>query len=228
MASSADNFRARIIACVTMLCESLPGKDKPTKLTFAAYEMGLDDLLIEAIEDATKRALKCCKFVPSVAELREMCGCLSTEQRTVKAWRVLNEALQKHDYYDTMLFDDPALQATVHNVGGWMSLSERWADGSAEEWDVWFRKEFEKVYAAFLSSGQWGEAGTTPLLGYFDKTNRGNGKPANADGTPCRDYFVEYKTGLPLLLPDQLKKQPPRLPQPLSSELVASIGRAVE
>lgn len=218
MNQNTNDRKRRIVACVVFLCESLPGKDKPTEMTFLAYEMGLDDLTIEAIEHATRRAIKSCKFVPSVPELRELCGCLTIEQRTVKAWDAFNHAMRKWNYYHSIVFDDPALNATVHNLGGWMPLSERWADKPIEEWDTWLRKDFERVYRAFVSSGSWGENGTTPLVGYYDRENRSKATPG------ARPYLVEFKTGLPAL-PGQDQVTLPRIGTNRISDLTNSIGR---
>jgi hypothetical protein len=192
----------RIARVVAMLCEGLPGKTA-SPMTYCAYEAGLDDLDTDEVERAGLRALKVCKFVPSVAELRELCGCLTTEQRMVKAWEILGAALRKWAYYYSIVFDDPALNATVHNFGGWIALSERWSDTPVPTWDAFFRKDFERVYAAFVSSGFWGEAGTTPLIGWFDKSNRTARKSS-------RDYLVEYETGLPALTHSPAARLQPR------------------
>ncbi len=45
-----------------------------SKATFYGYEIGLADLPIERIEAAVVEAIRTKKFMPTAAELRELCG----------------------------------------------------------------------------------------------------------------------------------------------------------
>ena len=120
-----------------------------TKATIKAYELGLDDLPIEEIEQAVRRALRECKFMPSVSELRELAGVLSPADRAIKAWDIFTRAISVHGCYASVNFDDPVINATVRNLGGWVPvLTEMEEQGS-----TWVRKSFERVYKSLATTG---------------------------------------------------------------------------
>ena len=106
------------------------------------YRMALGDLPIEAIEKAVKTALGACKFMPKPAELRELAGGMTAETRAVIAWGAVKKAVHAVSIYGSVDFDDPVVNATVRNLGGWVSL----CNSDAAEFDTWIRKRFEDVY----------------------------------------------------------------------------------
>lgn len=156
------------------------------KATFVAYKIGLEDLPIAAINHAIGRALRECKFMPSPAELRELAGVQKPKERAVLAWEALDAAVASYGYYHSVDFDDKLINATVRNLGGW----ERICDLPEEEYQKWFRKDFERVYAS-LAAGGIGPDQAAPLLGYYAKQNSGNGMPIAPP--------VKIDTGLPAL-----------------------------
>lgn len=143
--------------------------DEPTCM---AYEIGLSDLPLEACRQAMMRAMRECKFMPSPAELRELAGVVTAKSRVVLAWDAFDSAVQRHGYYDSVSFDDPVLNATIRNLGGW----QRVCDLPAEQYETFFRKEFDRVYLALLQTGVTPEQGA-PLLGFYATQNSGNGQP---------------------------------------------------
>ena len=208
----------RISAAVALLCEGLPGKT-PSAVTFKAYEVGLADLPAEAVEAAAMRALRSCKFVPSVAELREMCGALTLEQRSIRAWDALERAVREVGYYRSIVFDDPALQATVRNLGGWMQVCDVSASENPDDWSKWFRKDFERVYRSF-AAGQVPAESLEPLVGFADQQNGFLGRREGVKPP------IEFKTGLPPLLGQSPVKQRPKLTQERAeTRLTDSIGK---
>lgn len=46
----------------------------PSEVTFHAYEIGLADIPLEKVEQAVFRAIRNDRFMPTVSELRTMCG----------------------------------------------------------------------------------------------------------------------------------------------------------
>lgn len=156
------------------------------KATFVAYMIGLEDLPLTAINTAIGRAIRECKFMPSPAELRELAGVQKPRERAVLAWEALDNAVAEQGYYRSVDFDDPFINATVRNLGGW----ERVCEMEGEEYSKWFRKEFERVYAALCATGI-GPEQAAPLLGHFAKQNSGNGHPVAPP--------VKVITGLPAL-----------------------------
>lgn len=135
--------------------------------TFLGYEMALSDLSIEAVELAVQKAVRQCHFMPTGAELRELAGDVGPKERAVIAFGCVAETIKRHGYYDSVSFDDPLINAAIRNLGGWerVSLIE-----DHEEFDKWFRKEFERVYIALCRTGASAEA-CKPLMGHYDKAN---------------------------------------------------------
>jgi hypothetical protein len=132
----------------------------------AAYRMGLDDLPIRDIERAVARAMREHKFFPTVAELRALSGVLAPEDRFLAAWRAIETAQIKESYYGTVDFDDKAINAVVHQLGGWETFSDRFD----KEDHVWLKKECERVYASFCRNGVPAEM-ARPCGGLHNRNN---------------------------------------------------------
>ena len=146
-------------------------RQEATQAVYLGYWMGLRDLTLEDVKRAAVRAMRTSKFMPAVAELRELAGEMLPDHRAVKAWEAFKEAIRRHGYYQSISFDDGLINATVHNLGGWMPLIERL---DSEEDEKWVRKDFERVYKAFAISGI-GHEQARPLIGYCDVENHRNG-----------------------------------------------------
>ena len=165
----ADLDRKRRIAAVLgVLAEAY--RQKITPVTIKAYEIGLEGVPVEAIEQATQKALAQCKFLPVPAELRKLAGEMSHEHRAALAWEAFLEAVSRHGYYVSVDFDDAAINATAHNLGGWTSLIERLDEEDAK----WIRKDFERIYLGFVCSGVE-PSQARALIGWCDKQNAASG-----------------------------------------------------
>ena len=137
-----------------------------TDVTVRAYAMALDDLPMAAIEQAARRALRESTFFPTAHDIRKLAGCVDGAERVAIAWDVFEKAVVQHGGYRSVCFDDPVLNATIMNLGGWQACCEK----PVEEFDKWLRKSFERVYAAFMSSRR---GSTSALLGICDSENVG-------------------------------------------------------
>ena len=133
---------------------------------FLAFECGLSDLPVADVKQAIGRAIRECKFMPTVAELRGLAGVMLPADRAILAWDVFVNAVITHGYYASVDFDDPVINATVRSLGGWEASCEK----SGDEFNKWLRKDFERVYAAFMRTGVGSEA-SAPLIGYINRTN---------------------------------------------------------
>jgi hypothetical protein len=152
---------------------------------FEGYWLGLDDLDLSAIKNAARKALRHCKFMPSSVELRELSGQVSGDGRALLAWDAFQRAVVGHGGYRTVQFDDPVINATVRNLGGW----QRCCDMAPEEFDKWLRKDFLATYQSLHAAG----AGSSePLLGIFGQQNAATGQH---HGPSEQIEFV--RTGLP-------------------------------
>jgi len=160
MASS--EWHRRLAVVIGALAESF--RQKITPATIKGYEMGLDDLPIEAVERAARIAIRQCEFMPTAQKLRELAGELRPEQRASLAWAAMLKALAQHGPYRAVDFDDPALNATVRAMGGWPQVDQLLGETSAEKTEGIIRKRFEQTYCAILARGISPEA-ARPLSG---------------------------------------------------------------
>lgn len=163
-----DQEREQCVKLIAALARTF-GRDAD-EATFTGYELGLSDVPLDRIQQAVVRAIRERKFMPTVAELRELAGELTADVRAVKAWDAFQRAVVRHGSYKSVDFDDPVINATVRNQGGW----ERVCGLPVSEFDKWLRKDFERCYTALCQAGVGPDAGA-PLLGYHDRNNMANG-----------------------------------------------------
>ena len=102
--------------------------------------------------------------MPSPAELRELAGDLGARDAAILAWDAFERAVVSHGGYSTVLFEDPAINATVRQLGGW----ERCCEMPTEQFDTWLRKDFERIYAVMAKTGRGSD---DALLGTFAREN---------------------------------------------------------
>jgi hypothetical protein len=118
------------------------------------YWMGLADIELEEFERACARAIRESQFFPKPVELRRHAGYLAADLRAVLAWDVVCNTIARHGYVASVDFDDPLVNAAIRNMGGWPRLCAM----PSEEFQVWGRKEFERIYGALCESGTSAEA----------------------------------------------------------------------
>ncbi len=109
------------------------------------YWLGLLDLTIEQVETAIGNAIRQHKYMPSVADLREYAGIPGPEEIVALAFQALDHATDRYEPVDTVSFDDPVLNATVRNLGGWPAIFRQ-----APNFQTFFRKRFEDTYKMFF------------------------------------------------------------------------------
>lgn len=150
MMTSSD--RKRLVELVAGLCEAF--NRQPTAVTFAAYEMGLEDVPLRALEGAVRRALKESRFMPTPAELRELAGELTGADRAAIAWECVLRHVSLGPYKHVSFVDDRIINATIRNLGGWPTFLSRFS-GTEEE--KWLRKDFLDTYRSLYRAGVTGE-----------------------------------------------------------------------
>ena len=132
---------------ITALARTFNRKaDKPLLL---GYWMGLEDLDLITVQTGASRAMRESKFMPTVAELRQLAGEILPADRAALALEAFRKALQINGVYESVDFDDKLINATVRNLGGWIQVDER----LGQEGNIWVRKEFERIYQTFLRTG---------------------------------------------------------------------------
>jgi len=131
------------------------------------YVAALADLGPDAIRAAAQQALRICKFMPKVAELREFAEG-SPDDHTELAWQQLRDAMRIVGYARSVVFADTRLADAVERVfGGWQQACA--ADWSDEMWAA-KRKEFGRVYRALRLQGRSDHSGH--LAGFCETRNR--------------------------------------------------------
>lgn len=84
------------------------------------------------------------RFFPKPADVvRNIDG--DSDSRALKAWSKVEKAVRSVGSYETVIFDEPAIMASIENLGGWIRLCQMKED------ELPFRRnEFVKLYKGFL------------------------------------------------------------------------------
>jgi hypothetical protein len=186
-------YRAAVMTSVGVLAEAF-GRTA-TEATIAAYTIGLGGLTPKQIENATGKALRTCKFMPTPAELRELAGELKLADRGEIAWAAFERAVAQHGGYRSVCFDDPAINAAVQSLGGWCACCEM----PANEFDSFLRPKFLKAYEAHCRAGR----GAGSLAGTFARENALGGYGGSQ--VVLITTGLKALPGLPLLTQDDAK-----------------------
>lgn len=183
------NKKQQLGIAVTALAEAF--RQKVTAATLLAYEIGLGDLSIEVVQESVRLAIRRCRFMPTVSELRELVGRSETDEaRADLAWSCALRAVSRVGRYRSVSFiDDPITNAVIRSLGGWVAFCDRFSD--ERDADKWLRKDFCDTYRRF-QSGRVPPEHCRALVGEHDAHNL----------LHAREYVkqpVAVVTGLPLL-----------------------------
>jgi len=137
---------------ITTIWACFPSAKPLDDALLEGYWFGLKDLDLAAIKQATVRAIRTCKFFPTVGELRILAGEETPQQRAALAWKVFMRERCRLKTRKLFEFDDPVLTATIKNLG-----ESRAAYSTGDE-EVWLRKDFERLYAMLCDSAPRREA----------------------------------------------------------------------
>lgn len=129
------------------------------------YWVALSDLTIDEFAVGVQRALSECRFIPSPAEIRELSGRLTSEDRCVSAWGDAIHAVATCGVYRSVAFRDQAINAVIRNCGGWVVFCSRLSDDGEEKW---LKQEFMRAYIS-ISRRAMGEEECQPLYGLSGK-----------------------------------------------------------
>jgi Domain of unknown function (DUF6475) len=165
-----ERDRRRFAELMQALGTTLSGREL-TKPMLLGYWIALRGRLsLPEFEVAVEKALGTCRQMPSPVELRQFGGEMSPAMRAATAWEALKEGLRECSNWHSLDFDDPAINATVRNLGGLARL----CTCDAEELEKWFRRDFEKLYGAFSDHGVPANLGAH-LPGQFEISNNAHG-----------------------------------------------------
>jgi hypothetical protein len=138
-----------------------------TEDLYEVYWQALKDLPLDAVLYAAREALKTSEWMPKPASLRRLAGEVGPDHRAAIAWQAVRKAINQHGTYCSVDFSDPVINATIRNLGGWTELGMK----DEKDFDVWTRKEFERIYVAIYSTGVTEEA-SAHLVGRTEHENR--------------------------------------------------------
>jgi len=113
------------------------------------------------------------KFWPLPAHIRgKVCR---PEKTSVIVWSEVENALCKHNYYDTVKFEDGTINAVIRDMGGWM-----WLSSHMDADEPWTQKEFERRYMSYKAQKIVLDE---PLIGFIEQENRTKGYLENVPDT---------------------------------------------
>jgi hypothetical protein len=154
-------FGARILAIGLMYEKQI------TKPVIDLYWSALHDLELVDIDRALQihmRDPERGRFMPKPADVRfQICR---PEKNSLIAWRQVEDAYCRFNYYQTVQFEDGTINAVIRDMGGWQWFSSQNLD------EPWTQKEFERRYEAY--KGQRIEL-HEPLPGFHELENRNKG-----------------------------------------------------
>jgi hypothetical protein len=119
---------------------------EPSEALAEAYWLGCSDLDADAWRSAVARWIRDGDGrMPAPRDLRQLGGEQSQEQRALTAWATVQQAIRRHGSYRSVDFEDPAINAAIRSMGGWVALCQR----SGADFDTWAAKEFQRQHRAW-------------------------------------------------------------------------------
>lgn len=121
------------------------------------------------------------QFLPKPADIvRLLSG--RTQDRALKAWAQVDKAVRQVGTWESVVFDDPLIHRVLHEMGGWLGLSQKTDD----EWPF-VAREFETRYRSHAARSKIPEYPPV-LIGIAECYNNAIGSesgPPRLLGNPC-------------------------------------------
>jgi len=143
--SDYDNF-----VDVMQLVSEQYGK-KPSDGLISLYWQGLKAYEFPSVREAIGKHLANTdtgQFMPKIADIIRMMQGTSLDS-ALSAWSKVDRAVRDVGPYETVVFDDPIIHKVLHDMGGWLMLSEK----TENDWPF-IAKEFENRYRGFKSRNE--------------------------------------------------------------------------
>ena len=134
---------------ITALSDALGGRLlSPEALVL--YVAALEDMTDEQLDTALGRAMKEAQHMPRPAELRKLAGAgCDPEAEALEALAQVRRAIGAHGRYESVDFEDKAINAALRNLGGWIAACEL----SEDEWTRFKAREFKQAYTTLRNAG---------------------------------------------------------------------------
>jgi len=134
------------------------------------WMLAFADLTVDEARTAIVRFSRESTDFPSPAAVRQhagLRGLTNGEERSEVAWRIVRTCISRVGAYESVDFDDPAINAAIRSLGGWPELTM-----TASEALHWRERDFKRAYRSILLSGSGDGA---PLHGLLAVDNSKNG-----------------------------------------------------
>jgi hypothetical protein len=175
----SSNFHETVAHAVGILASMF--RVEADEAMVEGYAIGLHGIDPQRIKAATAAVLQQNRqFMPTAGELRElaMSDGKGFEAITTQAWQCLNHGIDRVGYTGSPNFADGLINATVRHLGGW----ERVCGLTLEEFEKWFKKDFQQTYLSFARNGCSAEM-CRPLVGAVERESaRYHGLPNPRSG----------------------------------------------
>jgi hypothetical protein len=214
-----DEFNSVISILIASVGKAMPDAQ------VAAWKMLCDDLTVEELRTGVIATIRTHEFAgfPPIGLIRKNAigrdaGLLTIDNRAAVAWGSIKRSVAERGGYQTVVFDDPLITASIRELGGWVRVCDC---EPGEKFDTWLRKEFERTYTALMTAGTSAER-TLPLAGLCDIAN-------SATGHTDRVEVAEIETGLTAVPATLIRGEVPKLDdhkmlRRIAQECVVSLG----
>lgn len=160
------NDRPRFATLMKAMGETF-GNTIPSKEKVELYFRVLSDLPVETVETAVYNLIRDRKITstfPVPGEIRDALPGTG-ESAAILALDKVERAAQRIGAYQSIIFDDPVIHATIDALGGWVHIASEIPE---HEW-TWFKKDFLKTYQAMAKNP--GREAPKSLPGKFEMQN---------------------------------------------------------
>ena len=158
--------------------EVTAGKERSKEAMGLMFRI-LEDHPLEEISRAVQAHIKRNKFAVQLADIiREIEG--DSGDKSFVAWRIFLKGYERHGFWESIRFPDPAYHYAIEMMGGWMRLCEELNQLQTSR-DLEFRsKDWRRLYEIGLTKATWGdEPGKIKVpaycTGYHEWNNRSGG-----------------------------------------------------
>lgn len=195
---------------------------KRTGVSVEMWYLAVKDLTVDQFQNAIVRFVRESTEFPSPAEIRRYAGIqgLESEDRADMAWRAVFSAIAKVGAYETVSFDDPAINAAIRGIGGWVALCDTTSDEMK-----WKERDFKRAYRSVTLS-RVGNPSPLPGIHQLESARSGQNwkrQRTIATGlTPCpvKSVAANHSNGVVKALAEHLSVEHRPVPRLTAAEAV--------
>jgi hypothetical protein len=139
-----------------------------SKISITLYWEALKGHRIDLISVAASEHVKHSQWMPKPSQFLDILtkSDMTPEERATLAWGCVSRAAKSIGGYACVNFDDPLINATIRNQGGWSRICTQ----PAEHFESFIRRQFIADYVV-LCGAKLSVESLMPLHGTFDKDN---------------------------------------------------------